>query len=224
MKKKILIIVELIAILGVTLFALTGCENNKEVSEQNDNGKTSEKTEEVYSIRDNDIYYVTINGKKFKAGEKISSVSKVDLKQKDKNLEEEIPTNRYLMAQSVINSDEEEVCKFVPLNSTDSKITVKDAVIGGFEVGDNNYEKLSEATLALNIEVVGGLKLGSSYEDMVKVLGEENFKTEIEADEQFKMPAYTVYKYSSGYKGYDFTIDDSGKISEIKWRDYNYDE
>lgn len=148
----------------------------------------------------------------------------MNLKQKDKDLDEEIPKNRYLLSQSVINSDNKEVCEFVPLNSTNSTITVKDAVIGGFEVGEYNYNKISEETLALNIEIVGGIKLGSSYDDLVKVLGEEEFKFEHEADEKLKMPAYTTYKYSSGYKGFEFIIDDSGKISKIKWTNYNYDE
>ena len=173
MKKKILSIVLLLTILGGTLFGLTGCVNNKNTSKQNDNGENSSETEKGYSIDDNDSYYVIINGTKFVAGDKISSVSKVNLKQKDKDLDESIPKNRYLLAKSVINSDDKEVCKFVPLNSTDSTITYADAVIGGFEVGENNYSKISEETLALNIEVAGGIKLGSSYEDIVKVFGDQ---------------------------------------------------
>lgn len=224
MKKKILIIIALIAVLGIALFVLIGCGKNKDDSNQNKEGENSVATAEVSSIRDNSIYFVSINGTKFKAGDKISSVSKVNLKQKDKDLDEEIPKNRYLLSQSVINSDNKEVCEFVPLNSTDSTITAKDAVIGGFEVGEYNYNKISEETLALNIEIVGGIKLGSSYDDLVKVLGEEEFKFEHEADEKLKMPAYTTYKYSSGYKGFEFIIDDSGKISKIKWTNYNYDE
>lgn len=223
MKKKILSIVLLLTILGGTLFGLTGCVNNKNTSKQNDNGENSSETEKGYSIDDNDSYYVIINGTKFVAGDKISSVSKVNLKQKDKDLDESIPKNRYLLAKSVINSDDKEVCKFVPLNSTDSTITYADAVIGGFEVGENNYSKISEETLALNIEVAGGIKLGSSYEDIVKVFGEDYFKYESEADEKYNRPAYTSYKYSSGYKGYEFIVDDSGKVSKIEWTNYSYD-
>ena len=221
MKKKILSL-GLIIMMMVSLFTLTGCgsENNT------DNKKEEEQksAEETFSIDNNDCYFVKINGTKFKAGDKISSASSVGLKQKEKNLDTTIPKNRYLLAQSVVNSDEEEICKFVPLNATDDKITVADAVIGGFEVGTYNYNKISEETLAYDIEIFGGIKLGSSYEDMQKVFGEPDFKHEAEANEQLKMEAYTTYKYSKGYKAFEFIVDDSGKISQIEWNNYDYDE
>ena len=218
MKKKLLTIL----VIGGLVVGLTGCGNNKDNVNQNANGENVDAKEEVKSIRDNSIYFVSIDGTKFKAGDKISDVSKVNLKQKDKDLEEKIPKNRYLLSKAVVNSDNKEICKFVPLNSTESTITVKDAVIGGFEVGSYTMDKVSEETLALNIEVVGGIKLGSSYEDIVKVLGEEDYKSEHEATNL--LPAYTTYKYSMGYKGYEFIIDDSGKVSQIKWNNYDYDE
>lgn len=204
-----------ISIIVCSLFLVTGCETDK----KQENEKTN-PTGEIYTIDNNDIYYVSIDGNKFKAGDKISSVSKVNLKQKEKNLDQEIPKNRYLLSQAVIDSENNEICKFIPLNSTDSEITVRDAVIGGFEVGDYNYSKISEKTLSHNIEVIGGIKLGSSYQDLVKVLGEENYKFEHKATEL--LPAYTTYKYSKGYKGYEFIIDDSGKISKINWNNYDY--
>ena len=104
---------------------------------------------------------------------------------------------------------------------TDDTIKAQDATIGGIEIGDYNTSKVSEATKALKFEVVGGLKLGDSVEDIHKVLGEEDFKYEKEAT---TIAAYTSYKYSSGYKEYEFLVDDSGKVSQIHWNNYSYDE
>lgn len=33
-----------------------------------------------------------------------------------------------------------------------------------------------------------------------------------------------TYKYSSGSKGFEFIVDDSGKVSKIKWHNYNYND
>lgn len=224
MEKKIISIIAFITILVVSLVTFTGCGNNDNKKDDKEEKSTSanEGKNTVSSIKDNSIYYVKINGTTFKAGDKLSSISKVELKQKEKNLETEIPKNRYLMDQAVIDSNEKEICKFIPLNSTDSKIKAKDAVIGGFEVGDYNYDRLSKETLSYDFEIVGGIKLGSSYEDIVKVFGEEDFKYESEASKY--TPAYTNYKYSSGYKGFEFTVDDSGKVSKIRWNNYDYNE
>lgn len=224
MKNKIFNIIVILSILGSFMFILTGCGNNDKSSKQNDSNESSSETKKEYSIADNDSYYVIINGTRFQAGDKISSVSKAGLKLKEKNLGESIPKSRYLIAKSVLNADEKEVCSFIPLNSTDSTIKYEEAVIGGFEVGDINYSKLSEATLALNVEVAGGIKLGSSLADIENVLGNDYFKFEAEANEKLKMPSYTTYTYSKGYKGYKFTVDNSGKVSKISWNDYNYDE
>lgn len=217
MKNKILSLGLVFTIL-VSMFALTGC--GKSNNEKKDDGK--EVAEEKFSIDNNSCYYVKINGTKLKAGDKISSVSSVGLKIKDKNLSTEIPKNRYLLAQYVVDSNEKEICEFVPLNDTDNKITVADAVIGGFEVGTYNYKKIAQETLAYDIEIYGGIKLGSSYDDMVRVFGEPEFKYEAQANEQLKMEAYTTYKYYKGYKAFEFIVDDSGKISEIKWNNYDY--
>lgn len=212
---------------GAVIVSLTGCGNDKKNSEENGEAKSGSKTEtkKTYSIKENETFYFKVNGKTFKAGDKVTDLSKADLKLKPKYEDESIPKNRYLMSKPVIDKDEKEVFDIIPINLTDDKIVAKEATIAGIEIGDYNTSKVSEETLALDFEVVGGLKLGSSYEDMVKVLGEDYYKTEFEAKESpVKMPAYTVYKYSSGYKGYEFIIDDSGKVSEIKWNNYSYDE
>ncbi|MBE6158049.1 MAG: hypothetical protein E7160_04575 [Firmicutes bacterium] len=216
MKKKLFIAL----LICIATIGLTGCNST---STKKDGNKKSTKGTTI-SIKDNSAYFVKISGKKFNAGEKISTISKAKLKQKDSDLDLTIPSNRYLSAYTVVNSSNQEVCEFIPLNVSDKTITVKDAVIGGFEVGENNYSKIKEETLALNIEVVGGIKLGSTYDDIKNVLGKEDFKHETAADPTFNMPAFTTYKYSYGYKGYEFIVDDSGKVSQIHWNNYDFDE
>lgn len=216
MKKKLFAFV----LCGILLFGLSGCAGKKsEGSNKNENN--TGKSEEKYSIEDNKIFFLKVNGKTFKAGDKISDLEKAGYSLKENAKNTSIPKNRYLLAQTVVDKDGNEVFDVIPINLTDDKILAKDATIAGFEIGDYNTSKVSEATKALKIEVAGGLKLGDSVEDIHKVLGEESFKHESAAS---TIAAYTTYKYSRGYKAYEFIIDDSGKLSQIKWNNYSYDE
>lgn len=223
MKKGIIALVSIIGVIVIAVFFLVVFKEKKEEGKPNDTGNSENiSSDKTVSIRDNDIYFVKINGTKFKAGDKVSNVSKIGLKQKEKDLKQTIPSNRYLMATSIVNDSNKEIFKVVPLNSTEQTITYADSVIGGIELGDYNYNKISQDTLSYDLEFVGGIKLGSSYEDVLKVFGEPDFKYEREAKEL--LPAYTSISYSSGYKGFEFIIDDSGKVSQIEWKNYDYDE
>lgn len=208
MMKKVLSII-LTLLMMISILTLTGCNVAKKENEE-----SKKNPEDVYMIDDNGSYFVKINGTKFVAGDKIADVSSVGLKQKEKNLSLTIPKNRYLLSEAVVDENEKEVCKFTPLNVTDQTITNADAVIGGFEVGGYNYNDIPLETLAYTISVCGGIALGSSYDDMIRVFGEPDFKNE--------QDTYTVYTYSKGYKGYDFIVDGSGKISKIEWRNYSF--
>ena len=223
MKKIIIILCSIIVVLAVGLVAVILFKGGKE-NNNSDDSKHVSSTEKTYSIKDNEVYLIKVKGKVFKAGDKISNVSQVGLKQKDSDLNKTMPSNRYLLSMSLLNDVNKSVFKVVPLNSTDKTINVSDAVIGGVEVGDINYSKIPEDTLKLNIEFFGGIKLGSTYEDIVKVFGEPDFENEFKADEKYNMPAYKTYTYSSGYKGFKFIIDDNGKVSQIEWNDYDYNE
>ena len=223
MKKIIIILCSIIVVLAVGLVAVILFKGGKE-NNNSDDSKHVSSTEKTYSIKDNEVYLIKVKGKVFFFFFKISNVSQVWLKQKDSDLNKTIPSNRYLLSMSLLNDVNKSVFKVVPLNSTDKTINVSDAVIGGVEVGDINYSKIPEDTLKLNIEFFGGIKLGSTYEDIVKVFGEPDFENEFKADEKYNMPAYKTYTYSSGYKGFKFIIDDNGKVSQIEWNDYDYNE
>lgn len=216
MKKKLFTII----LCGVLIIGLTGCESKK-AQESNTKETKGDKIEETYSIEDNKTFYFKVNGKTFKAGDKISDLEKAGYSLSEDVKNTSIPKNRYLMAQTLVDKDGNKVFSVIPINMTDNSILAKDATIGGVEIGDYNTSKVSDATKALKFEVAGGLKLGASADDIHKVLGEETFKYEREAT---TIPAYTSYKYSKGYKGYEFIVDDSGKVSQIHWNNYSYDE
>ena len=216
MKKKLLAII----ICGVLIIGVTGCVGKKAVESSNTETKTETK-DNTYSIKENSTFFFKVNGKTFKAGDKISDLEKAGFSLTEKAKNTSIPKNRYLLAQTVVDKDGNEVFSVIPINMTGNTILAKDATIGGVEIGDYNTSKVSEATKSLKFEIAGGLKLGATADDLHRVLGEESFKYEREAT---TIPAYTSYKYSSGYKGFEFLVDDSGKVSQIKWNNYSYDE
>lgn len=220
MKKKISII-GLVLILGVILFVLTGCGNDKDNLNQNVDEENLVANEKVNAIDNNDNYYVIIKGTKFSAGDKISDVSKVGLKQDSKVLDEKVPKNTYMIgAGRIYDSNNKNVCNLTSYNPTDSEITVADSVIGGLEVGEYQYDKISDEILALDVEVAGGIKLGSSYEDVVKVFGETD---NIYEAESLGYKKYT-YKSEEIYRSYAFTIDKDGKVSEIHWQNLVFND
>lgn len=223
MKNKNLIIgmitIVVIALLIVLISFTKGKDNFNEIDNKKD-GVTSGK---VSAIDNNDNYFAIIKGEKFKAGDKISGISKVGLKQESRVLNEEVSKNTYMIgAGSIYNANNKTVCNVTPFNPTNSTITVADAVIGGFEVGEYQYDKISEDILALDVEICGGIKLGASYEDVKRFFGETE-KENIFTSEQLGYTTYT-YKSEEVYRSYVFTIDKDGKLSKIKWQNLVYNK
>ena len=174
------------------------------------------------NIRDNNLYYVKIDGKTYKAGAKIADIEKAGYTMSDKRRDEMLPAQRYSMDNDMKNSDGKTVFQTKALNTGSEKVKYAEAELGGFTIGSFNTSEIAEETLALNIEVYGGLKLGGSYDDIVNALGEPDFSFDHEGSDL--LPAYKTYKYSSGYRGYEFIVDDGGKISQISWNNYDYNE
>ena len=77
MKKKLFSIIAC----GLLVFGLAGCGSKK--AEESSNNKVDTK-EETYSIKDNKTFYFTVNGKTFKAGDKISDLEKAGFSLKEK--------------------------------------------------------------------------------------------------------------------------------------------
>lgn len=216
MKRKLLAVI----LMGGLLLSATGCGKQESTESGKDNKKTEQK-ESVATIDDNASYFVSINGTKFKVGDKISDMNQVGLTQNEKELDQEINKNTYLIGGgSLKNSNGKSVISVTAYNDTDSKITVKDAKIGAVKIGTYDYDKISEDEKALNAEFVGGLKLGSSLEDVTKIFGETN---DIYESESLGYKKYT-YKSKEVYRKFEFSIDKNGKLSEIYFQNLVYNK
>ncbi|MBR6366353.1 MAG: hypothetical protein IKS10_09720 [Lachnospiraceae bacterium] len=212
MKKKIAALL----MAGMMALSMVGCGGSKEpaTAQTNEDGSVS--------IRDNKLYFVKIGDQTYKVGAKIADLEKAGYIMSDKRRDEELPSNRYSMDTDMKNADGKTLFQVKALNTGTSKVKYAEAELGGFTVGSYNTSKIEAETLALNIEVYGGIKLGGTYEDIVKAFGEPEFSHKNEKSDL--LPEYMTYKYSSGYRGYEFIVDDGGKISQISWNNYNYNE
>ena len=212
MKKKIAALL----MAGMMALSMVGCGGSKEpaTAQTNEDGSVS--------IRDNNLYFVKIEDQTYKVGAKIADLEKAGYIMSDKRRDEELPSNRYSMDTDMKNADGKTLFQVKALNTGTSKVKYAEAELGGFTVGSYNTSKIEAETLALNIEVYGGIKLGGTYEDIVKAFGEPEFSHKNEKSDL--LPEYMTYKYSSGYRGYEFIVDDGGKISQISWNNYNYNE
>lgn len=228
MKNKNIIIGIVVAIIVAAVVAcvIIFTNNNNTTStgsnENQENGNsTVSENKDVDAIDNNDNYYVSVNGKKFKAGDKISNLKEVGLKQQDRVLSEKIKKNTYLIgAGSIENEAGKRIISVTPFNPTDDTITVADAVIGGCDVGEYSYSRIPKEVLDLDIEI-GGIKLGDTLEDVENVFG----KTEnIYKSENLGYTKYT-YKSKEVYRSYEITVDDKeGKVSQIYWKNLAYND
>ena len=73
-----------------------------------------------------------------------------------------------------------------PYNTESSAVKVPDTSIGGFDLDEDNLKYDSKLA---DVEVVGGLKLGSSLDDVKKVFGE--------TEEIYEGTNYDQYTYKS---------------------------
>ena len=220
MKNKNLIIGVIVVLVLAVVVVFAVYTNNKDNSNSKEENKESEvATKEEKAIDNNENYFIIINGEKFNVGDKFSELSKVNLKQDSRVLNEKVAKNTYMIgAGSIYNSNDKIVCNMTPYNPTDSTITIAESVIGGVKIGEYQYDKISEDVLSLNIEVCGGLKLGASYDDVKNIFGETDDTYTAE-----KL-GYTTYTYKSEeiYRNYEFTIDKDGKLSQIRWQNLVY--
>lgn len=209
--KKLIKMFMISMILCVGLFGLVGC-GNKEKSQEQDK-------EQINFLDDNKNYYISINGKKYYAGDKISDFEKSDFKLKESEADEKLPAKKYMIgAGNIQNSDKKTIFQATPYNITDSSIAISESVIGGIDFGGTfvNEEFLEE--LNLEIEVYGGITLGSTIEEVREVFGEPSHANETDD--------YTAYRYGSkeAYRNYYFMFDEDGKVTSIEWQNLVFNE
>ena len=189
--KKFISILGIIAILAVSLFGFSGC-GNKEKDEakdaENNSNVKEEQKESKDPVNDNDSYYFIYDGKT-----------------------EDVPANKYMIGAGYIQTADKKTSFYVtPYNTESSAVKVPDTSIGGFDLDEDNLKYDSKLA---DVEVVGGLKLGSSLDDVKKVFGE--------TEEIYERSNYDQYTYKSEevYRNYEFKFSkDEKKVIEIKWK------
>ena len=214
--KKIISILGIILILTVSLLGFSGCgskdENKEKNEDQNSTAIAGKKEESKDPINDNDSYYFIYDGKKFKAGDKVSSIEeKTELVLREREKTEDVPANKYMIGAGYIQTAEKKSSFYVtPYNTENSAVKVPDTSIGGFDLDSTNLK--NDSKLA-DVEVVGGLKLGSSFEDVKKIFGE--------TEDIYEGTNYDQYTYKSKevYRSYVFKFSkDEKKVIEITWK------
>ena len=163
------------------------------------NNKTVKEVDKTpVDIKDNSSYYFIVNGKKYSAGDKISTLSESGYHLNKTGSEKELQPNGYLIGgDAILNSDNKTVFNATPFNNTKETIKGADAVIGSFYVDESSNEKYN-----LNVEIVNGITIGTSIEDM-----------------EYNGPTYT-YDVSGEYKTFYFYFNKEGKITSMKWQAY----
>ena len=85
--------------LSLLVVLITGCETKKETKDAKKETKSETKKEtkkETNILDDNKSYLFIIDGKKIYAGDKISSLSKFGYNIIEKEIDQEVPANKYL--------------------------------------------------------------------------------------------------------------------------------
>lgn len=207
--KKIKILA-LSIILITVLVCLTGCGFNKDDEKEKDENSKGKTEETVNFIDNNKSYFIMIDGDKFYAGDKIEKLSNVGYNVKSSEASQDIPANKYMIgAGSMMNSEDKRIFSVTPFNTNNSPTKVSDAVIGGIDI---SYSSAKNDDKSANFEVYGGIKLGSTEEEVKKVFGEPT--------SVYEGSNYKSYKYESDevYRSYDFRFNADGKVSDIEWK------
>jgi hypothetical protein len=212
--KKIISILSIIAILTISLFCFTGCGNDIEKKENSDN-KVNNEDENF--LDNNDSYYFIFDGKKYKAGDKISDLNQSGLLIREWEKEEIVPANTYMIgAGYIVNSENKTVFQVVPYNIESSEVKILDAHISGFKLDE--YDVKNDSRLA-DVEIYGGIKLGSTLEELQKVFGTKPSFTH-------EGTLWTSYDYESDevYRDFRFRIDKEGKVIYIEWQNLVFND
>ncbi len=190
-------------------------KSDKDSSEKDKKqAKTIDKT--PIDIENSDSYYFVIKGVKYKAGDKISKLVEDGFTQSKTGAEKEIPANGYLIGGgAILNSDNKTVFYVTPVNVSNQKIKGSEGQIGSFSIDEYEYEKLAK-----DVEIFGGITIGTSIEDVEAVFGEPTTKTDAT---EYVGPTYT-YTPKARYRSFTFRFDKEGKVNSIRWQNYTFND
>lgn len=222
----------LVCLIGMMCFVTAGCSNSSSAIDSGGNQEPSEGSEtqiedsvdqtveSVDIFNDNATYFIMIDGQKFYAGDPISALSDVGYSLEEFGSDEELPAGKYIIGTgSMVNADGKTAFGVTPYNNTDTTLTVSECVIGGIGVSDawvNDDERV------LSFEFYGGIKLGSTKEDVVAAWGEPTSTLSGEvADEKWEK-----YEYESDetYRNFSVRFDSDGFVTSMDWQNMDFND
>lgn len=165
-------------------------------------------------INNNKSYYIMIDGEKFYAGDEIANFSEVGYELEEDAKDLGLESDTYMIGTIYMENEAgESIFDITPFNDGKSTVKVSEAFIGGIRL--NEYDAKDDERAAA-FEVYGGIKLGSTMDEVKDVFGEPGMTSEGET--------YTVYRYESDetYRGYIFTFNEEGKVKTIEWTNLVY--
>ncbi len=165
-------------------------------------------------IKNSSSYFFTIDGKKYSAGDKISTLESSGYHLNKTGAEKELQPNGYLlMGDSIVDSNDKTVFYATPFNNTKENVKGGDATIGSFSIDSYSYEKLNK-----KVEIVNGITIGTSLEDIEAIFGEPTSKTDAT---EYNGPSYT-YSVTGEYKSFTFRFDKENKVNSIRWQAFMF--
>jgi len=212
-------------LLFVYLFLFSACRLSIEYNSQNkdENGDNevkntqntmkNEKIEGKVDIYDKNSYYFVINNQKYTTESSVKDIEEAGFSQESNAAQTEIPKGSYSVRGGFFKEKESgnTVFSIIPANSTDETIKCTEASVGGFSLEEYYYKNYSG-----KIEIVEGITIGSSLDELVEAFGEP---TEIDKRDNYENLGI-LYKYRAGlFQYFEFEIDKStNKINTISWR------
>lgn len=211
-----IIIAALVVAGGIVAAVLLSQNKSSDGGEKKD--ETSEEKKVKNPAADDSAYTVKINGKTFTAGDKVSSLEEAGYAVRESVKNEKVPAGKYLLligGGSVYNKDEDVSISFTPYNDTEESLTIPNAKLGKITIEKSTLEK--KQAIFEKIEFYGGIKLGSTREELVKAFGEPTSATERESYDGSK---YETIEYKDKvYKKFEFKIEE-GVVTEMEWTNY----
>ena len=195
-------------------------DNNENTSQNADDNKKDDDDNDGYSdpAKVDEAYAIKIGGKKYTFRSKLSDLSESGYEVNEKVKDEKVPAGKYMIMIGggyLTNKSDDTDIKVTPYNDSSDDTTFPNAMLGSVTISDA-YDEDEQAVLE-KIEFYGGIHLGSSRKDLVKVFGEP---TESKEYDNYKGGKYEKIEYQDKtWKKFEFKVED-GKVTEMSWTNY----
>ncbi len=197
--------------LNTTYNTSNSTSNSTTSNETTDTRTIPEVDKKVVDYKTDEPYYFIIGGITYKAGDKISDLSKSGLHLNQTGAEKEISKYGYLIGGgAILNESKKTVFNITPFNGGTETIKGAEAQIGSLSIDSSTLKYFPD------IEVCNHITIGTAIEDVIQVFGEPTSKTDAT---EYYGPTYK-YDVTGDYKYYIFDTDKDGKVTSIKWENY----